>query len=309
MERNNETVQNTRILQLIPANSSDGSQKIGILKLVIAPTTMKSKTARPSPGCSPGGRYAVYARPKNVQNLGIQLKSASPSGITAVSMYHLNKNDRENPDKFLKTLSDMLTAEICLEIEEKTRGQSNNKFWYELRYGRITASTIFEARAGVKYNSNLFKRIMTRTGGASFTNAAIERGKRLEPRVLKVVEKKLDKTIKQCGLILNKNYPAFGASPDGIGDNFVVEIKCPTTSNAVKRYYNNNKIANKCAEQLRLQMLMCEKDIGYFCVADPGFEHNQKVEVIEVKADAEKTGVLVEKVLAGWKTGIFPYLV
>lgn len=53
----------------------------------------------------------------------------------------------------------------------------------------------------------------------------MERGKRLEGEVLKEVEKKTKQKFKRSGLILHPSLPIFGASPDGINETSVVEIK------------------------------------------------------------------------------------
>ena len=58
--------------------------------------------------------------------------------------------------------------------------------------------------------------------------SAMARGTRLESQVLHVVSQLLKVAFQLCGLITNPNHPIFGASPDGINDEFVVEIKCPT---------------------------------------------------------------------------------
>ena len=42
-------------------------------------------------------------------------------------------------------------------------------------------------------------------------------------------------TFERCGLITCPEHPIFGASPDGINENFTVEIKCPTN---YKSYFN-----------------------------------------------------------------------
>jgi hypothetical protein len=61
------------------------------------------------------------------------------------------------------------------------------------------------------------------------------RGTRLESQVLQIVSKKQKMTFKRCGLITRPEHPIFGASPDGINENFTVEIKCPTNYNS---YFN-----------------------------------------------------------------------
>lgn len=61
------------------------------------------------------------------------------------------------------------------------------------------------------------------------------RGRKLE-EVLKGVEKKLNVKFKRVGLQLKPRYPIFGASPDGITEDYVVEIKCPQSEKNICNY-------------------------------------------------------------------------
>ena len=54
------------------------------------------------------------------------------------------------------------------------------------------------------------------------------RGIRLESQVLEVVSQKLQLQFQRCGLMTDPKEPIFGASPDGINAECVVEIKCPS---------------------------------------------------------------------------------
>ncbi|XP_018395225.1 PREDICTED: uncharacterized protein LOC108773788 [Cyphomyrmex costatus] len=48
-------------------------------------------------------------------------------------------------EKQLDPAKTEMPIEYCCEVEKATRDQSNCSLWYELRYGRITASKIYEA--------------------------------------------------------------------------------------------------------------------------------------------------------------------
>lgn len=54
--------------------------------------------------------------------------------------------------------------------------------------------------------------------------------------------------------------PVFGATPDGINDDFVIEVKCPTSKRSMLSYITDkNEVAPKYMAQLQLQMAMSEK--------------------------------------------------
>ena len=79
---------------------------------------------------------------------------------------------------------------------------------------------------------------------------AMERGLRLEEEVIKIVEKSKKMTINRTGMHLVPYWPIFGASPDGINENFVMEIKCPSKPQRIKEY----ETSTSCYSPL---MLLC----------------------------------------------------
>lgn len=117
-----------------------------------------------------------------------------------------------------------MTDEIINKIEIETRDQYKNSLWYELRYGRITASRAYEVSQCQKGDGTLISLIM---GGKIPDTPAIKRGRSLEAEVRETVAMKLGKKIRCCGLMISKNYPMIAGSPDGICQDSIVEIKCP----------------------------------------------------------------------------------
>ncbi|KYM94014.1 hypothetical protein ALC62_15371 [Cyphomyrmex costatus] len=126
-----------------------------------------------------------------------------------------------------------------------------------------------------------------------------------EEQVLKVLERNLGQKLERCGLKLSANFPIFGASPDGIGYDFVVEIKCPSTDKGFKTFLPNGQINLKCKAQICLQMLFCNFKKGLFCVAKPTFEKDEAVETLWVSYDEEFTIHLINESLHFWKKNIF----
>ena len=129
-------------------------------------------------------------------------------------------NDGEdNVERFCNYVTNRLTKNYVMKWK--------SLLWFEGRYGKITASKLYEAVQCHKSSGNLVHKII----GASkkFDNPHMARGKFLEDKVITVEEKHLSKPIQKCSLILMSVHPMLGASPDGIGDDFVVEVKCPST--------------------------------------------------------------------------------
>lgn len=88
-------------------------------------------------------------------------------------------------------------------------------------------------------------------------------GKTLEPKVREIVAALKNIKINESGLILNKCFPLFGASPDGISKNFVIEIKCPISQKTMNNYVRDGEITKKYMAQIQLQMLFAEKKKGF----------------------------------------------
>lgn len=138
---------------------------------------------------------------------------------------------------------------------------------------------------------------------------AMRRGIALEPEVLKVVSSLKKMKFLGSGLFLSPCYPIFGASPDGINDQYVIEIKCPSSTETMKSYLRENgSLGPKCLAQIQLQMLLTGRKKGLFCVALPDFEKTQKVQIVEVFYDAIFMNDLLNRATSFWKAAIFPKL-
>lgn len=140
-------------------------------------------------------------------------------------------------------------------------------------------------------------------------NPAIKRGILLEPLVLKQVENIVVMKFKNSGLHLLPCWPIFGASPDGINEEFVVEIKCPSTTEAKKNYIKvDGNIAEKFNGQIQLQMLLTGRKKAFFCVAHSDFEKSRNVDVKQVMYDDKFVSNLIFRAQTFWKTYVFPNL-
>lgn len=99
--------------------------------------------------------------------------------------------------------------------------------------------------------------------------------------------------------------PIFGASPDGINDAYVFEIKCPIKSETVQDYVRDGVLQNKVYFQMQLQMFMCGKREGILCIADPKFEENNKFAEYKVTLDESKLKPVMNDSKIFWANVIF----
>jgi len=79
----------------------------------------------------------------------------------------------------------------------------------------------------------------------------------------------------RTGLLLNPNFPILAASPDAVGKDFVVEVKCPVSLTSEERYImKDQRIGPKVFAQIQLQMFIKKVKKGYFCMI---LKHRRKL--------------------------------
>lgn len=220
--------------------------------------------------------------------------------------YVLQGGQKQSTD-FFTFCSNSMDIELCNEAAIKTSEQSNCSLWYNLRYARITASKLYDAVHCKKCDGAFVNTIL---GVSKFkSTSAMERGKTLEKEVLKCLEKKVGANFKYIGLQLNPKYPIFGASPDALYDDYCVEVKCPTSEKSISFYLTKDKrISAKYNAQVQLQMFLLNKTKCLFCIADPDFENNSKLQYIWVDYDEKHTEFLLDSAEQFWKENIFKHL-
>lgn len=237
---------------------------------------------------------------------------ATLSKVNELSVHQLmikfiHTNIDQSAESFVKFCIDSMDEEIIKNATKLSHGQSENSLWYELRYGRITASKLYEMAVCKTPSGSLVNEII---GAAkTFDTVAMQRGRKLEKAVLIEVKRKLNTNIQNCGFIIIKDYGVMGASPDGVTEDRVIEIKCPMNDKSFKRYINaRNEISKKYLAQINLQMRARNVEKGYFCVAHPNFEETSACTIIDVNYDKDFTEHIIECALIFWKNNVFPLL-
>ncbi|KAJ8677816.1 hypothetical protein QAD02_013603 [Eretmocerus hayati] len=175
-----------------------------------------------------------------------------------------------------------------------------------MRFGRVTASTIHEASHCKTAEGALVCKII---GAAkAYDNVFMKRGRALEKFVLRILASKLKLEIKKCGIILIPELVVIGASADGLGDDFVVEIKCPSSKKTTSYYIKGGEICEKFKAQIDLQMFAAKKKRGLFCAADPNFEENGEFKYLWIEYDENYTRALIKRARAFWLEKILPVI-
>lgn len=216
---------------------------------------------------------------------------------------NIHEDEHKDFEKLKLFAEGKLTSTIINAIEENTRSQADCILWHTMRQGRVSASKTYEATK-CKTDGVLVKSIL---GGYKIPETkAITRGKKLEKEVVKEIEKAMNIKISQCGFVLIT--PFIGASPDGVCEDFTLEIKCPCSNKTMKNYINDNKISEKCKAQIQIQMHATGKKKALFCVADPSFESNKTYHQHWLYYDKLYVEKLLSEAEVFWKNYIFEKL-
>lgn len=224
-----------------------------------------------------------------------------------LSIKYLQTKNAHLADSFLAFCGANMTETALEKVVTETKGQYKSPLWRELRYGRITGSLVYEvARCNTSDGSTIDKIF----GKRIILTKAMRRGRDLETEVKLRVEELLKEKVYERGLFLSSEIPCFGASPDGIGPKkkYCVEIKCPATPDTYKTCVRNGKVVAKhYFAQIQLQMHITKIHQTKFCVADPDFEQNRKVEIIDVTYDQNYVlKELIDPCTKFWKKEVYP---
>ena len=133
-----------------------------------------------------------------------------------------------------------LTYNQCKAIEKHTRQQCFSKMWFQQRAGCITASRLKQAvRTNPDNPSQSLIWSICYPENSQFVTKATAYGCRhekdaKETYISKTKDKHTNFHVSRSGLVVDPNYPFFGASPDGLircdcCGTGVLEIKCPFT--------------------------------------------------------------------------------
>ncbi|XP_050088691.1 uncharacterized protein LOC126572979 [Anopheles aquasalis] len=213
----------------------------------------------------------------------------------------IQEYEGKDPDEFLAFCSNRMQRETCTSATLLTIEQADTDLWHELRKGRITASRMHEASRCTVRNGSLTNKIMGLSSGFSL---AMKRGTELEGQVLAELQKEFP-SLRPTGLVLDPAYPWMGASPDGIADEFVLEIKCPYTPKTYACYVDVTKLSKKYFAQIQLQMHMTHRTKALLGVAALDFETTKKVSKVWIDYDKEYVANIMEDSLAFWREAVF----
>ncbi len=178
--------------------------------------------------------------------------------------------------------------------------------WFALRLGRLTSSVAADMLAEIKSGEAASRRnlrvklVLERITGKieedGWTSRPMQRGTELEPAALATYEALTGSVVERVGFLAMNDVQA-GASPDGIVDGGIVEVKCPLAATHLG-YLKSGKVpGNYMAQCLHLLWVT-----GFtFCdwmSHHPDFPEELQTKIIRVPYVAEEIAEYEARALA-----------
>lgn len=166
--------------------------------------------------------------------------------------------------------------------------------WFAARAGRVTASRIADLMARTKtgpsasranYLAQLVAERLTGEVEQGFTSAAMQHGIDTEAEARNAYEFVTGANVIETGFIVHPSINWAGASPDGlVGDNGLIEIKCPNTSTHIATL-RGGSVPDKYMKQMQFQMACTGRDWCDFASFDPRLPLQMRLHVTRVNRD------------------------
>lgn len=179
--------------------------------------------------------------------------------------------------------------------------------WFSARCGKVTASRIDDLMARTKigygasranYMAQLIAERLTGKPTESYTNGAMQWGIDHEAEARAAYEFFREAQVTEVGFLLHPTIVESGASPDGlVGDDGLVEIKCPNTATHIDTLLNL-QVPGKYTKQMLWQMASTRRKWCDFVSYDPRMPEKLRLFVKRFEFDAEEVRRMETEVLA-----------
>lgn len=179
--------------------------------------------------------------------------------------------------------------------------------WLQARCGLVTASRVADVLAQIKsgeaasrrdYRAQLVAERISGRPTESFTNAAMQWGTDNEPIARASYELERDISVDQVGIVIHPEIVLAGASPDGlVGDDGLVEIKCPNTATHIE-YALSGKPPAKYQPQMLWQMACTGRKWCDFVSFDPRMPEGMRLFIVRFDRDQERIDYMKTQIIA-----------
>ena len=169
--------------------------------------------------------------------------------------------------------------------------------WFAARLGKVTASSLHKVLARTKtgygadranYLTQLVLERVTGNKADGYTNAEMQWGIDQEPFARAAYEAHKGVLVDEVGFIQHPTIEMAGASPDGlVGDDGMVEIKCPSSKTALECWLSDDPVEAKYYAQMQWQMACAGREWCDYVVFDPRMPAKAQLFIYRVSRDRE----------------------
>ena len=175
--------------------------------------------------------------------------------------------------------------------------------WLQARLGCVTASRandVCAAETTAAYQNYLWQLVAereTKTVEETYVNADMQRGTEMEPVARAAYEAHTGTFVTQTGFWLHPEIKFFGASPDGLAGDGLIEIKCPRTSTHL-RYKSEGKVPTQYKRQMICQLLCTGRKWVDFISFDNRVRDSKQLFIVRFEPKQSELDEMLEKVQA-----------
>lgn len=186
-------------------------------------------------------------------------------------------------------------VKVYKEIEQ------NSEEWHNLRKGIPTASTMKKlittkgerSKSATEYLYKIAAGIIMEKTEESYKSNAMIRGSDLEDEARQEYEKEMLCTVEQVGFMRNKYA---GYSPDGlVGDDGLIEIKCPENPGIHLSYMLEGKVPTEYKLQCQTGLYVSERSWIDFVSYHPCFIKEKRLFITREHRDDELISQMIYK--------------
>lgn len=181
--------------------------------------------------------------------------------------------------------------------------------WFAQRLGKVTASRVADiiaktqsgaAASRKNYLAQLVAERLTGQAADSFKSGAMQHGTETEPMARMAYETETGQMVTEVAMIQHPKIEMAGASPDGmVGDDGLVEIKCPNTSTHIATLMADKAPSGYMA-QMQWQMACTGRAWVDFVSFDPRMPEDMQLFIKRVPRD--------EKLIAEYEAEVIKFL-
>jgi putative phage-type endonuclease len=183
--------------------------------------------------------------------------------------------------------------------------------WYSARLGKLTASRLGDALDQLKngndgakrqqYRLDLIAERLTGLRNEFFENNAMRWGTETEPYARSAYEAVTGVLVQEVGFIDHPTIEWAGASPDGLVNDGLLEIKCPTTTKHIQ-YLLANEVPEQYKPQMCWQMLCTGRAWCDFVSYDPRLPEELQIFIKRFEPTTEELQTIQQKAIDFLKT-------